>query len=300
MLGTYRIEAAAIQFVPQYPLMPGQTYSALFDLDGALREGPAPRRLVASFDLPRLDAPATRALRIQPSADALRENLLRFYLCFSAPMREGEALAHVRLLDDEEREIERVFYDVRAELWDPSRTRLTLLLDPGRVKSGLAAHQSLGRALEVGRRYRLVIDERWPDARGEPLSSSFEKRFTVTPESTRAPDVRAWQLDPPARATREPLSVRFPEPLDGVLATELLAVRRTDGAILPGEVALREGERLWQLVPEEPWKPGDYALEVDTRLEDVAGNNLHGLFDRPHQSTRTQALGAVVSVPFRV
>lgn len=35
----------------------------------------------------------------------------------------------------------------------------------------------------------------------------------------------------------------------------------------------------WQFMPEEAWQAGLYELIVNTRLEDLAGNNLHGLFD---------------------
>lgn len=300
MLGSYQVKAGVLQFTPLYPLIPGQSYSALFDPDGGLEEGTGCPGVVAHLDLPEVDKPATRALAIHPSADVLPENLLRFYVFFSAPMREGEALHHIRLLDEEGRALEGVFYDVREELWDPSRTRLTILLDPGRVKSGLAAHERLGRGLEAGRRYRLVIDPRWQDARGEPLSQVFEKRFTVRQPSTKGPDLRAWQMVLPAPKSQTPLSARFPEPLDSVLAGELIAVRRAGGEVVRGTIALQDRETLWQLVPEEPWNQGDYTLEVDSRLEDVAGNNLHGLFDRPHQSKEAQAFGRVVSVPFRV
>ena len=41
-------------------------------------------------------------------------------------------------------------------------------------------------------------------------------------------------------------------------------------------------------------------LDVDPRLEDVAGNNLRGLFDRPGQSTDASPLGDRVSLPFEV
>jgi hypothetical protein len=296
MAGTYRIEAGMIRFSPRYPLLPGQRYSAVFDpgyLGGA-------RRIVARFDLPSVDGPSTRALRIYPSAGVLPENLLRFHLCFSAPMREGEALRRVRLLSDEGQEVQGVFVDTRVELWDPSMTRLSLLLDPGRVKTGLLAHEALGRALVVGLRYRLVIDERFRDARGEPLLGALEKRFSVACASSVPPDARRWELDLPSARTRDPLTVRFPGPLDIVQLSMFMGVRRMEGNGLRGEISVGRDETLWQFVPEEPWERGHHALSVDTRLEDVAGNNLNGLFDRPGQSTEASPRGQTVSLPFQI
>ena len=45
-------------------------------------------------------------------------------------------------------------------------TRLTLLLDPGRIKRGVRPLEEIGGALQVGRTYTLVIDDAWPDAKG--------------------------------------------------------------------------------------------------------------------------------------
>lgn len=303
MLGTYRIERGRLRFEPRYPLIPGQQYTAVFDPDGAgdaLPEGASSRRIEARFELPEAGGPPAKVLAIHPSADVLPENLLRFHLCFSAPMREGEAEKHVRLFDEDGREVTGVFADAGVELWDGSMTRLTLLLDPGRVKSGLVAHELLGRALVVGRSYRLVIDERFRDARGKPLLSSLEKRFAVTAASASGPEVKSWRIEAPPAGTREPLTVRFPEPMDILLLGELIAVRGIRGAALRGTIGVTENETEWQLFPAEPWERGGHALEVDCRLEDVAGNNLRGLFDRPGQTVETPQAGKTVTVPFLI
>ena len=69
-----------------------------------------------------------------------------------------------------EAEVE-LFLELEDELqW--SLTRLTLLLDPARVKRGLKPNLDEGRALEAGKRYQLVIDQQWPDATGRPLSEA--------------------------------------------------------------------------------------------------------------------------------
>jgi len=290
ILGAYEVEDELIRFSPRYPWIEGQRYHARFMHDGIVS---------ASFAIPKRAAAPTRILQVYPSADVLPENLLRFYIYFSAPMREGEALRHIQLLDSEGQNLDGVFLDRVEELWDPTGTRLTLLFDPGRVKTGLVAHERLGRALDAGRSYRLLIDALWRDARGEPLGSPAEKQFLAAPAKQSAPDVSAWRLRAPKSGTNTPLSIRFPDPLDHALLLEFLQVRRADDSVVRGDIALGAAETLWEFRPWDVWAAGDYAVHVDTRLEDVAGNNLNGLFDRPI-SQRPGNPSATISLRFHV
>jgi hypothetical protein len=56
----------------------------------------------------------------------------------------------------------------RKKLWDNEQMRLTVLFDPGRIKRGLVSQEELGMATQAGRKYRLVIDQDWPDANSVP------------------------------------------------------------------------------------------------------------------------------------
>lgn len=286
MLGRCEVRGGVLCFTPDYPLLPGRRYRACFG------------ETVEIFAVPLPEAPPPVVLRVYPSAGALPENLLRFYVYFSAPMREDEALQHVRLVDERgERgeEVPGALLDPHEELWDPGRTRLTLLLDPGRVKTGLGAHNKLGRALRAGHSYRLVIDRGWRDARGEPSRGVFEKPFQVVAAAVRALEVARWRLEAPTAGSTEPLRLRFPAPLDHALLGLCLRVRGPVGAgesAEGSEVAGRaegEGEETgWRFTPAAPWLAGAYSVEVDARLEDVAGNNLRGPFDRPMRAGRLE------------
>ena len=92
-------------------------------------------------------------------------NLLRCYVEFSAPMREAGA-THVRLLDADGAPLVGALLATEYELWDPDRRRLTVLLDPARIKRGLVA-PSRGRvpACGEGESVTLVVDAEFPDAR---------------------------------------------------------------------------------------------------------------------------------------
>jgi hypothetical protein len=51
-------------------------------------------------------------------------------------------------------------------------------------------------------------------------------------------------------------------------------------AAVPGVASVDEGERAWRFAPASAWGAGSYALRVDARLEDVAGNSVRRVFDR--------------------
>jgi hypothetical protein len=229
---------------------------------------------------PASAAQATVVEGIFPTADTLPANLLRLYVVFSAPMSIGESPAHLKLLDDAGREVAGAFLRLDEELWDPTRRRLTVLVDPGRVKRGLRANLESGAPLVEGRRYRLVVDRDWRDGKGLPLQARFEKHFVATAADRGSPDPAGWRLAEPRPSTRDPLTVRFPEPLDRALLAHALTIHDPHGAVVRGEMVVGREEREWTLVPSQPWMAGTHTLRVAGELEDVAGNSLQRVFDR--------------------
>ncbi len=95
---------------------------------------------------------------ITPSSDTWPENLLRFYIHFSAPMSRRGAIGFVSLVDEKGQKLPDVFLEVNANLWNSDDTRFTVLLDPGRVKRGILPNLELGRAIRDRGRYTIVID----------------------------------------------------------------------------------------------------------------------------------------------
>ena len=76
-------------------------------------------------DLSRTGGSTTLVTAVYPSAQVLPENLLRFYIHFSAPMSRGEAYRHVRLLDAAGKAVDLPFLELDQELWDPDGKRFT-------------------------------------------------------------------------------------------------------------------------------------------------------------------------------
>jgi hypothetical protein len=216
---------------------------------------------------------------VDPSSDSLPENLLRWYLTFSAPMFPGRALEFVRLLDENGREVSGAFLDLSEELWDPSARRLTLLFDPGRVKQGIRTNLETGRPLRAGRRYQLRVDRGWPDAAGVPLEKGVEKLFVATDADRSGPNPAAWEIIPPPAGGQAALVINLGDPVDHALGERLVAVQDERGRPVEGEATLAEGDRRWRFVPAKAWAPGRYAILVSPELEDVAGNRPGRPFD---------------------
>ena len=106
---------------------------------------------------PELEA-STTVVAVYPTTAIVPENLLRFYISFSAPMSLDGSAGHVRLLDGSGHDVEEPFLPLDVALWNEDRTRYTLLLDPGRVKRGILPNLRMGRAIAEGSTYTLVVE----------------------------------------------------------------------------------------------------------------------------------------------
>lgn len=294
MAGEWRFTGSAHAFEPRFPFLAGVSYAVVLDGRpvGALRR-PAPAV-----------QPSTRVVALYPAVAEVPLNLLRLYLQFSAPMREGCALRHVHLTDAATGvRRDGAFLDMTPELWDASRTCLTLLLDPGRIKRGLVPHDEAGYPLEGGRTTLVTIDAAWPDAHGQPLAEGVSRTYDVGPAVRAHVRPDAWQLTLPRAGTRDALTVRFERPLDHALAARCLAVLRDGpaGALdpYPGIGHVAGDGRAWQFLPAAPWGETPCRVRVSSLLEDLAGNSVGRVFDRDLSRPGDDPVpGAFVDRPF--
>jgi hypothetical protein len=329
LIGRVESIGAARRFISRYAPEPGVVYIAR-----------AAGAVESRFALPASAASAastaaganterTRVVAIYPTLDRVPANLLKLYVEFSAPMRDGEAEQRLRLLDARGREMPRAFLHVDAELWNESHTRLTVLFDPGRIKRGLRANLEDGAPLTEGQTFRLAIDPAWRDGRGASLASAYERTLTVGAADRKSPDWRRWIVDAPRAGTRDAVTVRFDEPLDRALLDRWLMVIDASAATsdaaaapaalagnaaaaaaaaarVPGRASVGPDQRSWSFVPDQPWH-GDrarngagarYRVLVDPRLEDVAGNSLSALFDATASAQPRRDRTALIALPF--
>lgn len=237
---------------------------------------------------------------IYPTAETLPANHLKFYLVFPEPMREGIFLDHCRLLDARGREVLEPFRE--TELWSADGLRLTLWLHPGRQKTGVNLNVEFGPVLREAGRYTLVISGKWPTARGTPLGNDSVKSFAADTPDRAQPSLDRWQFLLPRAKFRDPLLVRFDEPLDWALLHSKLRIERADGTTVAGAIKVGRGERTWTFTPDEPWRAGDYRLAVDVVMEDLAGNSLLRPFevDLSKPATAPQPISPTRYIPFAV
>ena len=297
MAGKWRVSAGSVRFEPQFPFVHGVRYRT------ELRLATAPP-IVSHFELPAAKpGRATEVVEVYPTADTLPENQLKFYVQFSAPMSRGGTHGHVHVRDAEGRVIDLPFLDLDEELWDPSMTRLTLLIDPGRIKRGVKPLEDIGPVFESGRSYSLTLEAACRDAAGQPLRATYAKKFRVTEADRTAPDPQRWKITPPRAGTRDAVMVEFDEPMDHALALRLVSIAQAeaDGPGVAGDANLSRQEKTWSLIPVLPWGRGHYLLKVATNIEDLAGNNIGKTFDVDLAGGAPRRLASkTVSIPFEI
>jgi len=276
--GTHRVKGNLLIFEPLFPLQAGINYHAVFE----------PAKADAIVETLRLETHLaereTFVSQVYPTADALPENLLKFYLHFSAPMSQGRAYRHIRILNTRDQIIDLPFLEIDEELWNPDGTRLTVLFDPGRIKSGLLPHEQEGPVLQAGQAYTLRIDAAWPDANGAPLRRSFTKHFVATAPDIEMPSPAHWEITTPDAGSTGPLRLLFPEPLDQALLQRLVWVETAEQHAVNGQTHVDDNERRWVFTPDQSWNPGNYRIVIGTALEDLAGNSVA----RPFEVDRIQ------------
>ena len=280
MLGEHRVEPGRVRFVPAFPLEPGLRYRAVFDSGQLPGADPTAGKVTAVLTVPvRRELATTTVTQIYPSADVLPENLLKFYVHFSAPMSRGDIYQHIRLINAANQPVELPFLELAEELWSPDMMRLTLLIDPGRIKREVKPLEEIGPALVAGQRFSLLISSGWKDAEGNRLKRTFAKHFTVGPPDRTSPEPQRWGYQAPPIRTREPLAIDLAEPMDSALALRMIHVVDASGRAVPGQPYLTDRERIWKFLPQNSWRAGHYSLVVETTIEDLAGNNIGKPFE---------------------
>ncbi len=270
--GTFEFDDGVLRFTPRFPFVSRVAYAVF--LDGERIGTIAPEDDAGPGS-------TARVMDIYPAAPVVPLNLLKVYIRFSVPMSEGCALGAVHMcLKDTGEPLRDVFLDTRSELWNRDRTRLTMLLDPARIKRGLIPHLEAGYPLREGRSVVVTVGTTFRDAHGQPLQETASRQYEVGPAIRTRVDEAAWHLERPAAGSADPLVVHFDRPLDHALLGHALAVRRADGSAVNGDATVVPGESAWRFRPATPWDAARYALWIDGRLEDLAGNSLQRVFDR--------------------
>jgi len=208
---------------------------------------------------------AAQTVRVQPSAGPVPANLLRLSIEFATRI-ESPVLPRLALVRPDGKPLAQPFLE--QELWSPSGRILTVLMHPGRVKTGLSAREVLGPILVDGDDVTLTLD-------GQPI-----QHWRVGPADTRGPVVSAWRLSSVRAASRQALVATLDDAIDGREAG-YIAIADPQGRRVHGQALLKDGERTWTFTPHTSWRAGKYRLIARGTLEDPAGNRLGGHFETP-------------------
>ena len=280
VLGTPHRTEDGIVFVPTFPFEQGHTYWV--ELSGS-------EAAQFSFHLPVVISPPPQVVAVWPDAPVLPATTLRFYVTFDSPARGRVSQQAVRLVADGHPVSPSPFMDFGQELWSPDGRRLTVLFDPGRIKRDVAAPDTERAPLIVGHRYALeIVGDATP----------YQYNFVVSSPVRTPLESRFWRITPPS-ATQAAIAISFDRVMDTALLADRLLVRATESRrTVTGRVLVDRGGRVWRFTPAEPWREGNYVVEVDPALEDASGNRIGEALDHP--SGQADERPAPVQFMFRV
>ncbi len=291
LLGQTEIAHGTIRFTPQFPLLAGQTYIAVFT-------GADGKQTTREHTLP-INGPAPEVTAVFPSTGWLPANHLKFYIHFSQPMQRGNITQHFSLIDHTTSQpVAQPFRE--TELWTDDGRRLTLWFHPGRQKTGVNLNLDLGPVLLPNHRYELKISGQWKSQAGVELKNDFQKDFVTLSADRTQPNVKKWKLTAPAAHTRAPLQIKFPVPLDAALLKNLITIETIDGRDVLGTIGLFKNETQWEFIPKKNWPAATFRVRIDWELEDLAGNNLHRPFEVNLQTNPTSTFAAPRYLKFEV
>lgn len=267
ILGNYLVENDKVYFQPKFGFRENIGYLAVF------------KKEKFNFEIPSENKSKTEITAIYPSLDSLPANLLKFYLYFSEPMGEENFYSLIQLFNEQGDTVQNAIVELMPALWSDDKKRLTIWMNPGRIKRELGPNEEQGPPLEVGKTYTLHISKKLRDKSSNELVNSYKKSFYVLPADRIKPDIEKWKIIKPEPGTTEPFQIQLNEAFDAVLLKDAITFLNSADEEIEGELAISDKERICVFKPKMPLKMGKVTIKVKGILEDLAGNNLNRLFD---------------------
>jgi len=278
MLGQVARTDHDLTFVPAAPFLPGQTYRAEW-----INAFHVEQHVDFSLQPEGSKSPTVQML----PKSVLPANALKFYLHFSEPMEQGIFLERLRLLDGYGKEVIGPFRE--TELWSPDGKRLTVWFHPGRQKTGVNLNTDEGPVLHAAMKHTLIVAGSWRSTRGVALGQDVRFDVGVGQADHAQPNMKRWQITAPKPGTREPLVVRFDEPLDTAVLVSALRVQSGSNEVTLSEARVSPDGLQWTATPQQSWQSGTLELHAEPTLEDLAGNSLEKLFEVDVSETESAA-----------
>jgi len=216
-------------------------------------------------------------LNVYPSQHELPANLLKWHLSFSAPISTARVTDLISIIDQNGQIVDRAFLKLETVLLSKDQTVLTLWVEPGRQKRGLGPNKKLGPVFEINKDYTLRVSADLKDRHGVSMLTDYTKSFTIIDAVRTKVNPSSWEIVPPSE--NEELAIHVTTPLDYISALHSIALYDWNDQEVTGDWLYSEEDHTITFLPATTWERGDYYIEVQRHLEDIAGNNVNRLFD---------------------
>lgn len=227
-------------------------------------------------------------ISISPEARVLPANTLRFYLHFPRPGEAHFDRDQLLLLNEEGQIVPDPFLVLSQELWSYDGCRLTVLMEPGRIKRGMGEDPSHEPAFIVGRTYSLVITMPGQTAR---------HTFLVSDPVLEAIDEAAWRIESPKAGSLDPAIVYFDRVMDAALCEDEIRILNPSGEVVQTRASLSPDGATMEFFPSHPWSADEHSLVVSERFEDVCGNRLGEALDHDLGAIGRPRFGVINFIP---
>ncbi len=273
IIGERTIKENAFHFLPLVPFSWEQEYTVVINEDLSYVSLATP----SNYNTMEVS-------RIYPSSEVVPSNILKWHVQFSHPINKTSVYKHIEFRNEKGIAIPRAILPLENILISDDGRLLTLWVEPGRQKRGLIPNEELGAVFQKGQKYSLHIAKELKDENGIAMSEDYLHSFVVHEADRLQPNVELWKIKSPTAVTTSPLHIDLQQPLDYVSATNKMVVMNNEGLVISGTWALYDGDTTLSFTPDTSWSSGAYWLQIDPRLDDLAGNNLIRLFDSPIES----------------
>jgi hypothetical protein len=219
------------------------------------------------------------AVQVFPQSEVVPANILRWHFVFNRPVAVDRWIESVRLVDDQGDPVEHAFLDLPEGLWNTEGTVLTIMMHPGRIKSGVGVVGE-GLTLGIGRTCSIVVNLAGFALEEDHLTREHVHSFTAATEVGSALSAEDWIVRLPQAGTFAPLEVEFGRLMDIMSVQASLRVVDEGGVPISADIAMQNDDKWVLIKPLQPWPAGKIAILPMHDLEDVTGQRLGDAFER--------------------
>lgn len=267
MAGKYHLSRDSLFFIPAFPPDPDMRYQALLIVENDT--------FTSSHQF-QIKKRKPVEVNLWPAAGQLPANHLRFYLSFNQPMGFANPYDFLRLTVNNH-VVQEPWVEIAEHLWNRDRTRLTLLVHPGRIKRGVSPLATLGAVFKTGDQVELIVSEGWSTLSGSTLENQKNHYYTITPAIREPLKGMTIAASPVPLNSLEPLRLQVDRLLDPFLIQRYTVVLDRQGEIIAGNWTL-DGDGL-SFIPEVAWTQQPWKWKIHPNMEDLSGNRLHHAFE---------------------